>query len=136
MTYFYSLLLFSLCIRARTPPLNRWLLSRGQSKRAIVILKTFARVNKRRPAESVFQQLKVNGSTVVQVNCFVYRSILSFFHSGAQVATEEARLLVANEPVHTALDLLKTPRLRRNTIFLTLLWFFLQFQTITYLKSG
>jgi hypothetical protein len=94
----------------------------GQSERAIFILKTFARVNKRRPAESVFQQLKVNGSTVLQVNCFVFKNtacpILSW-----QVSTEEARLLVANEPVHTALDLLKTPRLRRNTIILTLLWF-------------
>lgn len=29
----------------------------------------------------------------------------------------------AKEPAHTVLDLLRTPRLRRNTILLTLLWY-------------
>jgi hypothetical protein len=39
-----------------------------------------------------------------------------------QASTDEARQASANEPQRSVLDLLKTPRLRRNTILLTLLW--------------
>ena len=38
---------------------HRWLLSQGQSDRAISILKTFARINKKQVDESVYKKLKV-----------------------------------------------------------------------------
>lgn len=38
---------------------DRWLLSQGQTERAISILKTFARINKKQVDESVYKKLKV-----------------------------------------------------------------------------
>ncbi|XP_057381734.1 organic cation transporter protein-like [Daphnia carinata] len=78
------------------PESARWLLSQGQADRAISILRTFARINKKQVDESVYKQLKTS--------------------------TEEAIQASSNEPAQTVLDLLRTPRLRRNTILLTLLW--------------
>ncbi|XP_046454856.1 organic cation transporter protein-like [Daphnia pulex] len=78
------------------PESARWLLSQGQTERAISILKTFARINKKQVDESVYKKLKT--------------------------ATEEAMEASSKEPQQTVLDLLRTPRMRRNTILLTLLW--------------
>ncbi|EFX84114.1 hypothetical protein DAPPUDRAFT_21975, partial [Daphnia pulex] len=78
------------------PESARWLLSQGQTERAISILKTFARINKKQVDDSVYKKLKT--------------------------ATEEAMEASSKEPQQTVLDLLRTPRLRRNTILLTLLW--------------
>ena len=38
---------------------DRWLLSQGQTDRAVSILKTFARINKKQVDESVYKKLKV-----------------------------------------------------------------------------
>ncbi|XP_032796189.2 organic cation transporter protein [Daphnia magna] len=78
------------------PESARWLLSQGQTDRAVSILRTFARINKKQVDESVYENLKTS--------------------------TEEAIQASSKEPAQTVLDLLRTPRLRRNTILLTLLW--------------
>ena len=38
---------------------DRWLLSQGQTDRAISILRTFARINKKQVDESIYTKLKV-----------------------------------------------------------------------------
>ena len=45
---------------------NRWLLSQGQTERAIVILRTFARINKKEVDETIYKKLKVNECVI---NC-------------------------------------------------------------------
>ncbi|KAK4014106.1 hypothetical protein OUZ56_026651 [Daphnia magna] len=78
------------------PESARWLLSQGQTDRAISILRTFARINKKRVDENVYEKLKASNAEAMQAS--------------------------AQEPAASVLDLLRTPRLRRNTILLTVFW--------------
>ena len=48
------------CSKYVPPPLARWLLSQGQSDRAIGIIRKFAKINKKEIDEKLFQQLKVS----------------------------------------------------------------------------
>jgi hypothetical protein len=52
---------------------DRWLLSQGQTDRAVSILKTFARINKKQVDESVYKKLKVID---IFSQIFIYSSLL------------------------------------------------------------
>ena len=46
---------------------HRWLLSQGQTDRAIEILRTFARINKKQVDERVYKELKVAASLAASI---------------------------------------------------------------------
>lgn len=75
---------------------TRWLVSQGRVKKAIEILKKFAKVNGRTVSPEVFK---------------------TFSDSCARMQEEEAE-----NASYSILDLFKTPRLRRTTILLLIIW--------------
>ena len=106
---------------------QRWLLSRGQTDRAISIIRRFALINKKTVDERVYAELKVAvpsplpiiGFTSIAVVWFVF---VMFDWYRNQESTDEARKATAQAPARSVLDLMKTPRLRRHTVLLTALW--------------
>lgn len=78
------------------PESARWLVSQGQTEKAIIILKKFEKVNKTNVTEKIYNQ---------------FRSSCAKAQKG-----EDA------DRKYTVLDLFKTPRLRKITLILVVLW--------------
>ncbi|CAH1169608.1 unnamed protein product [Phaedon cochleariae] len=78
------------------PESARWLVSQGQTDKAIGILRKFERINKTKVGENIYEQ---------------------FRSSCAKAQKEEDA-----DRTYTVLDLFKTPRLRKITVVLIVLW--------------
>ncbi|ODM94683.1 Organic cation transporter 1 [Orchesella cincta] len=85
------------------PESARWLLSKGRAKEATKILRSFAKVNRRKVDEQIFVEFEVLNET---------QEATKLFSELEASAEEEPSLFVA----------FKTPRLRRTFILLTLIW--------------
>lgn len=64
--------------------LDRWLLSQGQTDRAVSILRTFARINKKQVDESVYENLKVIDSLLRVWSVLLCNTSILFHHSAGQ----------------------------------------------------
>ncbi|KAK2704056.1 organic cation transporter protein-like [Artemia franciscana] len=89
-------LLFGAAAYWLVPESARWLLTNGQTEKTKQILKRFARINNKEVDERIFNQL-----------C---------------LASEEAARDQDQSQIPTILDLLKTPRMRKNFILISILW--------------
>ncbi|CAG9839512.1 unnamed protein product [Diabrotica balteata] len=78
------------------PESARWLVSQGQTKKAIDILKKFEKVNKTHISEKMYEQFRIS--------------------------CEKAQQAENMERKYTVIDLFKTPRLRKITLILVVLW--------------
>ncbi|XP_050515589.1 organic cation transporter protein [Diabrotica virgifera virgifera] len=78
------------------PESARWLVSQGQTKKAIDILKRFEKVNKTHISEKIYEQFRIS--------------------------CEKAQQAENMERKYTVIDLFKTPRLRKITLILVVLW--------------
>ncbi|XP_074042799.1 organic cation transporter protein isoform X2 [Leptinotarsa decemlineata] len=89
-------LLFGLLTPWMVPESARWLVSQGKTDKAIGILQNLSRYNRTNVGENIYEKFRI---------------------SCAKAQKEED-----SERTYTVLDLFKTPRLRRITIVLIILW--------------